>query len=356
MPLTPEQRAVKDASLKAQDAMRKLDHASLSELQHIYDDAAKDIKNFLLTAAGAAGVVAVSGLAYVMLQVRSRLDNVTAARDAVLEKGIAEAAAIGVRPFETRVDPVQAATIRQEAAQYVRDFVGSDKLTLSDRIWRLDRHAQEIVGQAVQNAVIRGQGAMQAAQEFLAKGIALPADLALARDAASAGRIGETVSESLLTGRGAPLDNALRVMRTEINRTHTRAYQRGAAADPESVGTRFMLSPRHPRVDICDMHARANLHGLGAGVYPHGRSPLPAHPNTLSFEVIVYRDEVTAADREGKQTVVEFLQQVPSKDRKGILGANKNEAFEAGDLPASQVESSWRDVKSRLDRQQKSET
>jgi len=174
--------------------------------------------------------------------------------------------------------------------------------------------------------------------------------IALAQHAAKAGNISKAVGEGLLTGKGAPMDNALRVMRTEINRAHTTAYQRGAAADPDSIGTKFMLSPRHPRVDICDFHARANLHGLGPGVYPHGRSPLPAHPNTLSFEVVVYGDEVTEADRAGKQSTNQFLETVPSKDRASILGVNKNEAFEAGQLPASQIRSRWRDVQRRIDR------
>ncbi|MGV8870605.1 MAG: hypothetical protein ACOH2S_27165 [Janthinobacterium svalbardensis] len=301
--------------------------------------------------AAAAGAIRPSAMPQLMQQIQARLNNLAAARNAALASGVDKAAEIGVRPFIGRVSNAQLAAMRSEAVQSVWSYVGPDKLKLSDRIWRIDRHANEIVRGAVQNAIVRGDGATQAARDFLAQGVRPPPELALAQEAGKVDSIKKSVSHGLLTGKGAPVDNATRVMRTELNRAHAFAYQSSAAADTDSIGTKFMLSPRHPRVDICDFHARANLHGLGPGVYPHGRSPLPAHPNTLSFEVIVYADEVTATDRKGKQTPTEFLATVASKDRAGILGANKNEAFEAGKLRATQIRSRWRDVKRRIDRQ-----
>lgn len=350
MALTPEQQAVIAASAKGRKALRELDAQALAALTKQYDDAVQDIRQMIAAAAGAAGAVSTAALPALLLQIQARLDNLAGARNAALLHGIDQAATIGVTPFTPTVNEAHLDSIRTEAVQFVRGYVGADKLKLSDRIWRIDRHANEIVSQAVQNAVVRGEGAAQTARDFLARGIPLPSELELAKNAATARNIGISVGDSLMTGRGAPLDNAMRVMRTEINRSHAKAYQQSAAADGDSIGTKFMLSPRHPRVDICDMHARANLFGLGAGVYPHGKSPLPAHPNTLSFEVIVFRDEVTDADRAGKQNVTEFLETIPSKDRQGILGVNKNEAFEAGHLPASQVRSRWRDVQNRIGR------
>lgn len=315
----------------------------------------------VLPGASGAGVTTVgsirpSAMPQLMQQIQARLNNLAAARNAALASGVDKAAEIGVRPFIGRVSNAQLAAMRAEAVQSVWSYVGPDKLKLSDRIWRIDRHANEIVRGAVQTAIVRGDGAAQAARDFLAQGVRPPPELALAQEAGKVDSIKKSVSQGLLTGKGAPVDNAARVMRTELNRAHAFAYQSSAAADTDSIGTKFMLSPRHPRVDICDFHARANLHGLGPGVYPHGRSPLPAHPNTLSFEVIVYADEVTATDRKGKQTPTEFLATVASKDRAGILGANKNEAFEAGKLRATQIRSRWRDVKRRIDRQNELKT
>jgi len=350
MPLTPEQAKVKQESLRAQADIADLDQLSAAGLALLYNDAVRDIQQQLQASAGVSGAVTLGAMAYLLQQLRARLHVLSAARTALLEQGITQAADLGARPFAARVPAPVLQAARQGAVQHVRDFIAPDKLRLSDRLWRLDRHAEEILRQSVQNAVVRGDGAAQAAREFLGRGLTPPADITLAADAAKADQIGASIAEHLSTGRGTPLDNSLRVMRTEINRAHTKAYQSGAAADPDSIGTRFMLSPRHPRVDICDMHARANLFGLGPGVYPHGRSPLPAHPNTLSFEVVVYGDEVSATDKEGKQTVVEFLNTVAAKDRQHILGQNKNEAFEAGKLPASQVRSTWRAVKKRIER------
>jgi hypothetical protein len=356
MALTPEQAAVIDASAQGRDAMEALDDETLAELEQTYADAVRDIQQLITVTAGAGGAVGIAALPALLLQVQARLGGLANTRNALLTEGIDQAATIGVKPFVTTVNAAQLETIRIGAAQHVREYVGPDKLKLSDRIWRLDRHANEIVQQAVQNAVVRGEGASQAAREFLARGIAPPSDIALAKDASTANQINASVEDALMTGKGTPMANAERVMRTEINRAHTKAYQQSAAADEDSIGTKFMLSPRHPKVDICDMHARANLFGLGAGVYPHGRSPLPAHVGTLSFEVIVYKDEISKEDRAGKQTVTEFLDTVASKDRKGILGVNKNEAYEAGNLSAGQVRSRWRDVKKRLERQKKNHT
>lgn len=351
MALTPEQQAVKDASAKGRKDMRALYAAAIAAVLKHYDTAVQDIQQLVTSFAGAAGIVSPDASQPLLQQIHARLGNLADARNATLTQGIDQAATVGVMPFTHTVNAAQLDSIRAEAVQSPRTFVGPDKLKLSDRIWRIDRHANEIVSQAVQNAVVRGDGAAKAARDFLARGIPPPSDIELAKNAATARNIGESVAEGLMTGKGAPLDNAMRVMRTEINRAHTSAYQKSAAADPDSIGTRFTLSPRHPRVDICDMHARANLFGLGAGVYPHGRSPLPAHPNTLSFEVVVYGDEVSAEDRAGRQSVADFLAKVPSKDRAGILGVNKNEAFEAGKLPAWQTSSRWRDVRRRIERQ-----
>ena len=82
------------------------------------------------------------------------------------------------------------------------------------------------------------------------------------------------------------------MLRTEINTAHGERYKQMVRDDPEAVGLRFMLSPRHPRVDICDTHATADLYNLGPGVYPVDACPWPAHPNTFSYIEVVFEDEV----------------------------------------------------------------
>ena len=65
-----------------------------------------------------------------------------------------------------------------------------------------------------------------------------------------------------------------------------RAYHDGFLArwdaDENCIAYQWRLSGRHPVYDICDLYAKANLYGLGAGIFPKGKVPLiPAHPNCM---------------------------------------------------------------------------
>jgi hypothetical protein len=125
-------------------------------------------------------------------------------------------------------------------------------------------------------------------------------DVADKLTAAGAQGIGKNIADSILESEGNPYDAALRVFRTELNRAHGEAYQAAAFAHLDVIGTRFLLSPNHPRHDICDMHAHANVHGLGPGVYPKSKNPWPAHPNTLSYVEVVFDDSVGLVHIRGK--------------------------------------------------------
>jgi hypothetical protein len=109
--------------------------------------------------------------------------------------------------------------------------------------------------------------------------------------------------------------------------------------------------PAHHEPDICHLHAIANLYGLDPGVYPSGgKCPWPAHPNTLSYVevVLVFKDEITKADRAGKETVNEALARLTPEQRKGVLGVNKAKIFEAGKLKQGMVKAPWRSVQKRI--------
>lgn len=345
-----ENAAIKRASKAAQDAMRQLDGSLIDELVALYETTTGKIADSILGRSGSDGSVHVGTLQDLLNEIDSHLQTLSSRRGIDLLRGLHQAARLGVAPFEPALGAELVGRMHYDAVQFVREFQAEDGLKLSDRIWRLDRQARETVHTAVQNSVIRGHGAAQATREFLGRGLPVPAETQLARAAADAKAIAGQVGNVLVKSDESALSNALRVFRTEINRAHGTAYQKSAEAHPDAVGTKFMLSPRHPRVDICDMHARANLYGLGPGVYPHGKNPWPAHPNTLSFTIVVFKDEVTATDNAGKQTVEQFLESVPREQRQGILGKNKNEAFEAGDLSRGMIKSRWKDVRARLDR------
>ena len=333
------QAAIKRATVTAQRSMDRLDADALRELQQLYQQAAADLRTRIAAAGGGDGNIALAQLQDVLTQVNERLRSLASARHALLDNGLENAARFGTAPLtaagagvqsEAMLSSAAAMRISDEALRFVRTFIAEDGLQLSDRIWRLDRHARDVVINAIEMAVIEGHGAVQAARELLMRGQSVPMELADKMKAAEGARIGKTVA-SVLTGTGSPMDNAMRLMRTEINRAHGEAYIAGALDHPDTAGVRFLLSPAHPEPDICDLHATANLYGLGPGVYPsREKCPWPAHPNTLSYVEIVFKDEITEADRAGKETMEQALARLTPEQRKGVLGANKAKAFEAG--------------------------
>jgi hypothetical protein len=301
--MTPEQDAIRRATLAAQREMNALDAATLEELQQLYQQAADDIAARIEQYAGADGNVSLQEMQNVLAQVNARLKALSEARNALLNSSTAQAADLGVSPLTAAgtgaavgvagiLSSSEAAQTSNAALQVVRTLVAADGLQLSDRIWRIDRQARDAVVNAIERAVIQGQGAAQAAREFLAQGSPVPGDVLDKMNAANAGELGKETHWTM-TGDGSPMNNAMRLFRTEINRAHGEAYINGFLSLPGAAGVRFTLSPMHPKPDICDVHAAADLYGLGPGVYPTRETcPWPAHPNTMSYVVGVFKDEV----------------------------------------------------------------
>ena len=70
---------------------------------------------------------------------------------------------------------------------------------------------------------------------------------------------------------------------------------------------------------------------VGKGVYPTAKeTPWPAHPNTLSFVEMVFADEVTDADRAGKETPLLAMGRLSADVRDGVLGKTKATYFDQG--------------------------
>lgn len=74
----------------------------------------------------------------------------------------------------------------------------------------------------------------------------------------------------------------------------------------------------------------------------------PAHLNTLSFVVAVFGDEVTEADRAGKETPMEALARLSPEQRQGVLGVNKAKAYDAGQIRQGMIRAPWRAVQKRI--------
>lgn len=306
---------------------------ALKEFENTYSLAADEIRAEINTYADAGGLLTLDVLQQVLEHIHSRLNRLAVDRNRILEDSLLDAADIGVSPFQG----VQAITttlpaVATSAAQFTATFTDAGGMNLSKRLWRIDNHARDAVSKAVQNAVVKGWSSSKAAEDFIARGVSVPGNVAKQIRSASVTTVGRSVTEALMTGEGNPYANARRVFRTEINRAHGEAFRASAFAIPDVIGTRFLLSPNHPRVDICDMHARVNRYGLGNGVYPKGKSPWPAHPNTLSFENIVFKDEISAEDRAGKEDRITWLKKQTAAVQEGVVGSKTKRAALIKDL------------------------
>ncbi len=353
---TALQAQIKRATLAAHRAVEKLDLQTLGDLQGIYQQAAGDLATRIAAHAGADGNLTLQELQSALAQVNAILKDLSAKRDALLQGGLQAAADLGVTPYlagnEEMVAVLSAAEgmrVSQEALQFVRNFVAADGLQLSDRVWRLDRHARDLVVNSIEQAVIQGHGASQAAFEFLSRGASVPADVAAKMGAANVAALSKGVANALMKDKGSPLDNAMRLFRTEINRAHGEAFMKGGEATPGFAGWRYLLSPAHPEPDICDLLSTQNLYGLGKGVYPtRDKTPWPAHPNTLSFIEMVFADEITEADKAGKNTSLEALQLLSAQRQRGVLGAGKFDLYKEGKLSQGMIRTPLSSVKARV--------
>lgn len=352
--MTPDKASIKRSTQQARQALVRLDKAGRDALIRAYNVAAADIRVQIEAAAGADSVVRLEHLRPLLRQVEDRMAGLAAEGSGILTEGLGKAARYGAAGVSGGLDAgitsSAAMRVADEALRFVQRFVASDGLQLSDRIWRIDRGARDAVVNAIERAVIQGHGAAEAARDFLLRGSAVPADLTAKAGAARAGAVARSVAGTLVSSDGA-MSNAMRVFRTEINRAHGEAYMAGGEDKPWFGGWHFELSPQHPGPDVCDLLAEQNLYGLGSGVYPsREKCPWPAHPNTLSFVSMVFKDEITDADRAGRENPMDALARLPAETRRGVLGAGKAAVFDAGKMKQGMIRAPLSAVMKRLER------
>lgn len=343
--------AIKRATRTAQREMNSLDQDALRDLRRIYIEARNDVEARILEAGDAGGLISVERLRSLRNQLDRRLEYLGRDRDASMFDWMELAADKGTSPFKDAVVSGELDRIADEAVRFVRSFVDADGLQLSDRLWRLNEGARLSVTRAVERAVVMGHSASQAAQDYLRKGLPVPPELEAKMRGAAAGKIARDAASALMTGAGNPYANARRVFRTELNRVHGEAYRAAGFNVPGVIGTRFLLSPAHPEPDICDLHAKVNRYGLGPGVYPKGKSPWPAHPNTLSYEVVVFEDEVTDSDRAGVEDRIAWLNKQAPSIQEAVLGSRmKAAALRRGMITEGQISTPLTVLKKRWEK------
>jgi len=345
-------RQIRRGQKQAAAALERRMAEAARELEVMHRQALEEIQAALERLADSEGRIPIENLDAAGRVIDDRLRRLNRETSEFLSGQIDEAAVVAVNPWMGQVDVgLDIAGLRQETVRFLEEFRDANGLQLSDRLWRIDRGAREVVREAVQNAIVQGHSASQAARRLVTNGQPVPADLLSKQGLAAIRNIQERAGNALLTGKMNPLFQAERVFRTEINRAFGEASVRAAAQHPDVVAVRFVLSPRHPKFDICDMHASANRHGLGPGVYPIDNHPWPAHPNTFSYLEPVFVDEITDEDRAGRESMTDFINGLTPEQQNGVLdGKAKGWAWRQGLLDPRQIETPWKKIVPKLQR------
>lgn len=104
------------------------------------------------------------------------------------------------------------------------------------------------------------------------------------------------------------INNSQRLARSELSRAYMDAELRRIQDDSDMIGYRSVLSPNHPRPDICDFMAQADQYGMGAGVFPKSNgSPVPHHANCICMIQGVIRQDGDRTGRHSHERVKSWL-------------------------------------------------
>lgn len=146
---------------------------------------------------------------------------------------------------------------------------------------------------------------------------------------------------------------AERITRTEMARAWADGFVAKMKTDADIVAVKFKLSSRHPVFDICDMYAKADMYGLGAGIYPKDKlPPLPVHPHCLCRYVEVIEGEVDMQQQRDqvREAGDKWLNSLPESRRVQVLGRKGLKAWEDGEDWRKYMRgfSGFREAESRL--------
>ena len=361
--MTEEQRALAEALrtalIGANERLQGLDAETMRQLAALFDDAAADLVQAIRGRAQRDGVIPASELSSLLAEVGLLLGQLAGDQEQLLREAIDQSAQSGgrvaddLRSTADRVESLKeylgavpdAPAAAAEAVNTVWYTQMADGLVLSDRLWANYQGVRQAIEPVLTRSILEGETARLSARQAIAQGLQVDQNTLNRIELARAGALGEQTRSVLASDARKAYSAAERVFRTEIDRANIEASRATIYNVRGVVGTRVKLSPRHPRFDICDLHARANLYELGPGVYPPGRSPIPAHPNTLTREEAVFEWEITEADRQNPVTVFELLERQDESRQYDVLQSeDKVRELRAGRLKAEHILRPWRDI------------
>ena len=138
--------------------------------------------------------------------------------------------------------------------------------------------------------------------------------------------------------------HAERIARTENARAYADGQMNRFLDDDDIVAFQWKLSSRHPRYDICDFYANADLYGLGKGVYPKDKFPrLPAHPHCMCHIKPMTELDIDVNKRHNnlEQAGLEYIKSLSKKYQEVLLGVNGREQVLTGKETWQNIARGW---------------
>ncbi|MDG4549860.1 MAG: hypothetical protein P9G45_05540 [Candidatus Contendobacter sp.] len=117
---------------------------------------------------------------------------------------------------------------------------------------------------------------------------------------------------------------ANRIARTEIARAQNAQIARELLADEQIGFVQIRLSSKHPKTDICDLHAKLDAYGLGPGVYPKAEAPLPPfHPHCYCLQRPILSIPPGQKVKARPNAARAFLKSLPADEARQVMGGKE---------------------------------
>jgi len=186
--------------------------------------------------------------------------------------------------FKVRLDSEAFSRVFTQAVRAAS--VPIENISLSGRVWDINRIALEDLNRHLARAMAQGRSMSEITQEIRRFLIFPDADLRKKK--------WRLFIKQNPPGRGvyrSASKNLQRVLRTESNR----AFRLGAAEYAKEKkwvkGVKWNLSPGHPEPDVCDELSHSNYYGLGEGIFTADSVPDSPHPHCICFTTMVVKDK-----------------------------------------------------------------
>lgn len=143
---------------------------------------------------------------------------------------------------------------------------------------------------------------------------------------------------------------ANRIAQTELARAHQHALADTLMADETISVVQVQMSAAHPMADVCDLHSKADLWGLGPGCYPKEKAPKPVYHPFCRCRLRSRPSLTAAMAREKPGGEAAYLRSLPINEAAKIAGSRTRLQRILNGEKFDEVVNAGRDALYRLER------